>query len=102
MSHLLATNKIILNNIAVLLVWYGTAAMEWNSSLQYIVVFLAGVLFIWGPYFFLTYCKEKNRRLYALILKRCLRRSPALNGFYNFINHLIDDTRAPSMSHSIK
>ena len=102
MSHLLATNKIILNNIAVLLAWYGTAVMEWNSSLQYIVVFLAGVLFIWGPYFFLTYCKEKNRRLYALILKRCLRRSRALNGFYNFINHLIDDTRAPSMSHSIK
>ena len=31
MSHLLATNKIILNNIAVLLAWYGTAVMEWNS-----------------------------------------------------------------------
>lgn len=102
MSHLLATNKIILNNIAVLLVWYGTAAMEWNSSLQYIVVFLAGVFFIWGPYFLLTYCKEKKRNFYALILKRCLRRSRSLNGLYKLINHIIDDTRAPSMSHSIK
>ena len=102
MCHLLATIKIILNDIAVLAVWLISADMGLNTELQYFIVLFAGILFIWGPYFLLSYCKKNNRRFYTIIVKRCLRRSRVLNKFSNWVTNFIDDRRLPSISHTIK
>lgn len=90
MSHFLATTKILINNIAVIAVWYVTASFEMNVELQFFVVLFAGVVFIWMPYFILTYCRDKYRKVYAVISKRCRRRSGRLHIFSNLITRVID------------
>ena len=93
MSHLLATIKIILNNMAVIMVWYFTAKAELSEVLQLAIVLSVGVVFIWVPYFMLEYLKNKSVDRYILITRRCRRRSEVLNNFSNLIQRLVDGRR---------
>lgn len=93
MSHLLATIKIVLNNMAVIAVWYFTAKAELSEVLQLAIVLSVGVVFIWVPYFMLEYLKNKSVDRYILITRRCRRRSEVLNNFSNLIQRLVDGRR---------
>ena len=93
MSHLLATIKIVLNNMAVIAVWYFTAKAELSEVLQLAIVLSVGVVFIWVPYFMLEYLKNKSVDRYILITRRCRRRSEVLNNFSNLIQRIVDGRR---------
>ena len=102
MSHLLATIKIVLQNIAVLAVWYFTAALGMNVALQYLIVIAAGVVFIWMPYFCLDYLKTKRLSCYTKISNRCMRRSDSLEVLSRWVRGIIDGRRKQIVSHNIK
>ena len=102
MTHLLATLKITLQNMAVLAIWYVTAILELNSALQYFIVLLAGVAFIWLPYIFLNLYKTSYRNMYAKISKRCKRRSDFLKSLTGWITPVIDGRFRTRIMHSIK
>lgn len=102
MCHLLATLKIILNNIAVLGVWLLTALLEMNTVVQLVIVLAAGVVFIWNPYFYLTNLRRQTSKSYVAIMKRCQRRSEVLGVFSAYVRRIIDGRRKQGISHSIK
>lgn len=102
MNHLLATNKIVLQNIAVLIVWYFTAITGMNVALQSCIVIFAGVVFIWGPYFYLDYIKNNNVSRYIKLCRRCERFSKRLDVFGGWIRRILDGRRKQIISHNIK
>lgn len=102
MSHLLATLKIMMQNMAVVAVWFLTAMTEMNVAMQFIVVLVAGIVFLWMPYFFLEYLKNNHISFYIKISKRCKRHSDRLEVVGGWIRRIIDGRRKQLISHSIK
>lgn len=101
MSHLLAT-LIMMQNMAVVAVWFLTAMTEMNVAMQFIVVLVAGIVFLWMPYFFLEYLKNNHISFYIKISKRCKRHSDRLEVVGGWIRRIIDGRRKQLISHSIK
>ena len=102
MSHLQATLRILMQNILVIAVWYVTAIMGLNSFLQYVLVLLAGIVFIWGPYFYLAYLRTKHTKRYIYKKKRIEHRRTKLDRFSNVMARIVDGKRKNQMTHTIK
>lgn len=102
MSHLVATGKIVFSNLVMIVVWYLTASSGMRVGLQYFLILIVGLFLFWGPYFYLVSIRERRPERYAVISKRCTRRSKRLESVSNFITNVIDFHRRPIFTHRIK
>ncbi len=98
MSHLLATLSILFRNLMVLAVWLVTAMAEIQVTLQFFLVFLAGVFFIWYPYFRIDYLRNHQKEKYAKCVHfiQCL--SARLDPFIHVMTRVLDGRKVANSS----
>lgn len=90
MSHLLATLSLLFRNLLVLAVWLVTALAEMDVTLQFLVVFFAGLLFIWYPYFRIEYMHTHHADRYDRFVNFITRLSNRLEPFSRIMTRILD------------
>lgn len=90
MNHFMATNVILLSNIAVIAVWFVTAVVGMLVVPQLLLTLLAGVVFIWSPYFVIYNLRNKHISRYIALSNSFRKTSVHIDVFVDFVGHLID------------
>lgn len=93
MSHLMTTLCLLLRNIIMLAIWYVSAILEMQVTMQFFVVLICGLALFWLPYVRITFLKEHHPLLYVRVSHRWQRRSQRLEPIANLIGNLIDGRR---------
>lgn len=90
MSHFMAVIVILLCNILVIGVWLLTALMGMPIIPQLLMTLLAGAVFIWTPYFSITYFRDKHKERYDAISDKCKSVSTKMDTFVDLMGTAID------------
>ena len=64
-SHFMTTVSEIIINLLIVGVWYLTYKLECPQEWQMYATFLAGIMFVWGTYFFLRHQEKHNTKLFS-------------------------------------
>lgn len=101
MSHLLATIIILFRNILVLAVWLVTALMEMQVTLQFFVVFAAGVMCVWYPYFRIQYLRNHKPEIFAKRVDLIQRANAFLEPFCRLAARVLDGRKTANSTDEI-
>lgn len=102
MSHFVTTLVIVVLNIVVQIIWYYTAEAGINIDMQYFVIIISGVVFIWGPYFYLKYIERSFPHHYYKLMKRNQIVSSWFDKIGNVVRIVLDGRRSRSITHRIE
>lgn len=102
MSHFVTVLSIVLLNMIVMAIWYWTSTAGINIDMQYFVIFFSGVVFIWGPYFYLKYIERSFPHHYNKLMKRNQIVSSWFDKIGNVVRIVLDGRRSRSITHRIE
>ena len=102
MSHLMTTLTIVFLNIVVLALWFVTARTGMNITVQFFLTLLFGVVFLWGPYFMLSWLRDRYHHVYFAISRMNETISSGLDKIGSLIGRILDGPRARRITHRIK
>lgn len=94
MSHLMAATTIVLSNVLVLLVWRLTAGWGLSQWQQLLLVFVFCALIYWGPFFHLTYLRDRRSQRYRRLSLAVRRVNRVFEIFHDRVGRLIDGHRS--------
>lgn len=102
MSHFVTVLSIVILNMIVMAIWYWTAASGMNIDMQYFVIIISGVVFIWGPYFYLRYIERSFPHHYNKLMKRNQIVSSWFDKIGKVVRIVLDGRRSRSITHRIE
>ena len=102
MSHFVTVLSIVILNMIVMAIWYWTSAAGINIDMQYFVIIISGVVFIWGPYFYLKYIERSFPHHYYKLMKRNQIVSSWFDKIGNVVRIVLDGRRSRSITHRIE
>jgi len=102
MSHFVTVLSIVILNMIVMAIWYWTSAAGINIDMQYFVIIFSGVVFIWGPYFYLKYIERSFPHHYNKLMKRNQIVSSWFDKIGNVVRIVLDGRRSRSITHRIE
>lgn len=102
MSHFVTVLSIVILNMIVMAIWYWTSTAGINIDMQYFVIIISGVVFIWGPYFYLKYIERSFPHHYNKLMKRNQIVSSWFDKIGNVVRIVLDGRRSRSITHRIE